>query len=208
MVAILLRRAFASYESALHSRPLTTKVPPATKIHIVRLLNGRRVCRFASQAVTSAVIGGVGDLTCQCAFENRDLDNIDLHRTAVFTALGGVMVAPALHSWYSWLHRNVPGESLASIGRRLLLDQGVFAPVFIPSFMTVLLFIEGNPAPISEAQTKWWPTVAANWKLWVPAQLVNFGLVPLHFQVLFSNGVAVLWNTYLSWATHRAERPP
>ena len=69
--------------------------------------------------------------------------------------------------------------------------------------MAVLLFVEGHPHPLAEVQAKWWPAVVANWKLWVPAQLINFGLVPLHFQVLFANGVAVAWNTYLSWATHR-----
>ena len=51
---------------------------PAVRIHFVRLLHGRRVCRLAPQAVTSAVIGGAGDLTCQCAFENRDIEAIDL----------------------------------------------------------------------------------------------------------------------------------
>ncbi len=27
------------------------------------------------------------------------------------------------------------------------------------------------------------PTVIANWKLWVPAQFINFRLVPPHLQV-------------------------
>ena len=113
--------------------------------------------------------------------------------------------AQALHRWYSWLHRSVPGEGVGALGRRLALDQLVFAPAFIPSFMAVLLLLEGAPTPLADVRTKWWDAVVANWRLWVPAQVINFGLVPLHFQVLFANGVAVFWNVYLSWAAHKTD---
>ena len=97
----MLRHVFLAYEQSLHARPLMTKVLPsrpsprtiATRIYIVRLLHGRRVCRFAPQAVTSAAIGGIGDLTQQSAFEKKGLD-IDLRRLCTFTALGGLLVAP------------------------------------------------------------------------------------------------------------------
>ena len=59
------------------------------------------------------------------------------------------------------------------------------------------------PSALAAVRSDWWPVVTANWKLWVPAQLVNFGVVPLHFQVLFANGVALVWNVYLSHMTHR-----
>jgi FtsH-binding integral membrane protein len=45
--------------------------------------------------------------------------------------------------------------------------------------------------------------VVANWALWVPAQFVNFAVVPLKFQVLYSNVVALVWNVYLSYTTSR-----
>ena len=91
-------------------------------------------------------------------------------------------VAQALHRWYSWLHRTLPGTDVASVTKRLLLDQLAFAPLFLPLFVTTLLCIESHPQPVTEARAQWWPTLVANWKLWVPAQLVNFGLVPPHFQ--------------------------
>ena len=53
-------------------------------------------------------------------------------------------------------------------------------------------------------QQQWWPSVVANWQLWVPAQVINFALVPVHFQVLFANGVACIWNIYLSHVSHGA----
>ena len=35
----------------------------------------------------------------------------------------------------------------------------------------------------SKLQNDLKPTVIANWKLWVPAQFINFSLVPPHLQV-------------------------
>ena len=205
---MIARRLLQRYEVALRAQPLLTKVrsarraptPPARPIHFVRLLHGRRVCRVASQAVSSAVIGGAGDLTCQLVFEARE--EVDVWRLCVFTALNGGLVAPTLHRWYSWLHRNVTGEGTRAIGGRLLLDQLVFAPLFIPTFMAALATLEGHPHPLHKAQRQWWPAVVANWQLWVPCQVVNFALVPVHWQVLFANGVACVWNVWVSSISH------
>ena len=43
----------------------------------------------------------------------------------------------------------------------------------------------------------------SNWQLWGPAQAINFKFVPVQFQVMFANFVAVAWNTYLSWKSHQ-----
>lgn len=139
------------------------------------------------------------------------------------------MVGPTLHTWYSFLHRRIPGDSGFVLAKRLALDQLVFAPIFIPTFMLALLSAEGHAQPTEHVQRAWWPAVMSNWKLWVPAQAINFTLVPPHFrklshrepepgtswqltshfrslvdptEVLFANGVAVGWNAYLSWASH------
>ena len=169
-------KLFVAYERALHAHPLATK------------------------ATTSAAIGCAGDLFAQ---HLQGRKSVNWKRVATFAFLGGVMVAPALHLWYGTLDRLVPGTTFGAVGTRLLLDQVVFAPIFIPTFMTMLMALEGQPNPLEEARHQWRAAVFANWKLWVPAQLVNFNFVPVHRQVLFANCVACVWNVYLSYATHQ-----
>ena len=59
--------------------------------------------------------------------------------------------------------------------------------------------MEGRSNIYQSLQTTGPSVIQANWALWIPAQLVNFGMVPLNYQVLFGNVVALLWNVYLSW---------
>ena len=89
--------------------------------------------------------------------------------------------------------------------------------------------MQGRTQDISaKLKQDWKGAVIANWKLWIPFQFINFRFVPQQLQVshslplrclvfdplgahrvpvllqvLMANIVAVAWNTYLSWASHR-----
>ena len=65
--------------------------------------------------------------------------------------------------------------------------------------------LEGKSVRQLEEQLRdsWSETVVTNWKLWVPCQIINLGFVPGHLQVLVSNIVALAWNSYVSYITHR-----
>lgn len=66
----------------------------------------------------------------------------DITRTAKFAFLGATLVAPATHVWYGYLMTKIPGLSLASVGKRLALDQGLFAPVFLTTFVSCLTVLD------------------------------------------------------------------
>ena len=48
-----------------------------------------------------------------------------------------------------------------------------------------------------------WPTLIENWKVWPAAQILNFSVVPLKYQILFVNCVAIWWNFVLSMMQHK-----
>mmetsp|Transcript_26299 Transcript_26299/g.58879 ORF Transcript_26299/g.58879 Transcript_26299/m.58879 type:complete len:114 (+) Transcript_26299:430-771(+) len=93
--------------------------------------------------------------------------------------------------------------------QRTAFDQLLFAPLFIPCFMSSLLALEGDIASIpSRLRTSWAETVLANWVVWTPAQLINFRFVPLSYQVLFGNCVGFGWNMILSFQATKPTKGP
>ena len=171
----------------------------SVRVYFVRLLHGRRVCRVAPPIVTSAAIAGTGDLVCQIAIEEHATS--DLWRASTMAGIGGAC-APALTRWYGRLHRLIPGQHASAIGRRLLLHHCAFAPLLLPACIAAVAVSEGDP-PLSKVSHAWWPAVKWHWLIVLPEQALNFLLVPLHFQLLFANGGALLWWTALSWLIHR-----
>jgi hypothetical protein len=43
-----------------------------------------------------------------------------------------------------------------------------------------------------------WVALFANYRVWIPAQLLNYAAVPRHLRVLFSNVVSMGWNYALA----------
>ncbi len=160
---------------------------------------------LATKALTSMCIVGVGDIGCQVVLGEEGA-KFDWRRFMTFTFLGGALVGPTLHFWYGFLNRIVPGVGTAAALKRLAIDQTVFATSFIPIFMTSAMLLEGNELSSIPPAVKreWFPALVANWGLWIPGNFVNFRFVAPRLQVLFANVVALGWNAYLSWASHRS----
>jgi len=169
------------YARKLESHPLTTK------------------------CLTSGFISGAADFICQYIYHRNEHGTFspDWMRTGRFSLLGFGLIAPVVHNWYGFLTRKIPGQSIPAVLKRLFLDQILFAPLFIPTFMTSLMFLEGKRMDVIPAVLiKDVPdVVVTNWILWIPAMFVNFRFVPVQWQVLYSNCVGLVWNVYLSWKT-------
>lgn len=90
---------------------------------------------------------------------------------------------------------------------RVVLDQGVLAPVAVPFFFGSMSVLEGKPERARERIEKaYFPTLLRSWSVFIPAQTVNFALVPPHLRFVFGSTVALFWNTYLSVANASEQR--
>ena len=162
---------------------------------------------LTTKCTTSGLIAGCGDLISQSMLSsNKENGGMDINwtRFLTFTTLGTFYVAPVLHLWYGYLGKTIIGATPRAVFSRVFADQLIFAPLFVPSFFTMLSLLQGNVQELpQQLQNEWWKTVQVNWTLWIPAQMVNFRFVPLQYQVLFSNGVGLIWNIYLSHVSFR-----
>lgn len=86
----------------------------------------------------------------------------------------------------------------------ILVDQLVFAPLFIGVLIGSIGTLQGRqPLEISHNLKRDFPDILmTNYKIWPAVQLLNFYFVPLNYQVLLVQIVAVAWNTYISFKTN------
>ena len=155
-----------------------------------------------TKSLTAAFLNGVGDIIAQLWLDGG---NIDLKRLGIFSFIGLVLIGPALHVWYGSLSRIVTAAGSAGAIGRLMLDQFAFAPIFIGSIVSSIMALEGHAKDIPSKLRSDLPTILkSNWIVWIPFQFINFRFVPVRLQVLAANMVALVWNTYVSWASHNS----
>ncbi|PSR94499.1 hypothetical protein BD289DRAFT_451278 [Coniella lustricola] len=152
-----------------------------------------------TQAVTTAVLFGAGDVIAQQAVDKKGLDKHDMARTGRMALYGGAVFGPAAATWFKFLARNVNLKSAnATIAARVALDQGVFAPCAIGMFLSSMAVLEGGS--VSEKLDKnYTNALTTNYMVWPFVQAVNFKMVPLEHRVLFVNVISIGWNCYLSY---------
>ncbi|XP_064480285.1 protein Mpv17-like [Ornithodoros turicata] len=162
---------------------------------------------FKTQVLTTGTLMGSSDIVSQTLIERNKIDEVDFLRAGRFFILGSGYVGPLIRYWYIFLDRRFGTISKTAGLKKLFVDQGLFAPVYLPSILVVLGILQGKgPEGIKTTiKEDAFTILKTAYMIWPAAQLVNFYIIPLHLRLLYSNSVAVIWNTYLSWKANRLE---
>jgi len=122
----------------------------------------------------------------------------------------GFLMAPIQLAWFSYLSDAFPigehNKTLAVVWR-VLFDQLIFSPIGLALFFVFMAVAEGGG---SKAVRKKFDGVFASalksgYVLWPAVQIINFWLVPLHFQLPFASTIGICWTAYLSLKNEAAE---
>lgn len=92
--------------------------------------------------------------------------------------------------------------------QKVFIDQVVFAPLFLAGLVSIIGFSQHRDIEIikTKLQMEYVDILKSNYYVWPWVQLINFRFVPLNYQVLLTQIVAVMWNIYVSWRTNLNER--
>jgi len=181
-----------------------------------------------TKSITGGLIAASGDIICQYGMYNpakekkkmndgkdrKDhtdpsilTDVFDPMRSVHFYMMGAFFAAPLNHIWFNFLSKIIPGQGVASVTKQVGLDQLIWTPAWTVGWMAIFWSLEGcEPKDIVPGLKENYPgVIKANWLLWIPAQYINFYFTPLKYQVLFTNFVELIWNTYLSFVNRDDE---
>ena len=77
--------------------------------------------------------------------------------------------------------------------------------LYFPIFYAVDALLQGawaRGSGLAHVQTKLrnelWPSLTANWTLWLPASFVGFKLIPTHLRIPYVSAVSMAWTTIFS----------
>lgn len=116
------------------------------------------------------------------------------------------MLGPLLHWWYALLESTLQRLNYRGYTKtlvKLLIDRILFAPPMVLLTVIFLQYLQhfNVEKTIKYVKESYGTVFWMNVKVWTIAQAVNFELVPVEYQVLFVNAVAIGWNTMLSLAS-------
>lgn len=168
---------------------------------------------IATKAFTSVVAGVIGDFVAQWAARKsgpQSAGRYDYRRTLRMGCFG-LVGGPVGHYWYQFLDRNMfrrAPTSPAAIVAKVALDQFVFAPLSTFVFYAYLTAAAGEPEKyIDTIRDKYWLSLSAGWKLWIPAHVVNFAFVPPSQRILYANVMSVVGTFILSRIANERQVP-
>ncbi|XP_015471381.1 protein Mpv17 isoform X2 [Parus major] len=159
----------------------------------------------AAQALTAGALMGAGDVIAQQLVEQRGLHGHQCPRTLRMMAIGFCFVGPVVGSWYRILDWLIPGNTKVVAVKKVILDQGAFAPCFLGCFLAVTGAVNGLSVQDnwSKIQQDYVDALMTNYCIWPPVQVANFYFVPLQHRLAVVQCVAIVWNCYLSWKANR-----
>jgi hypothetical protein len=150
-----------------------------------------------TKCLTATVLVGAGDLAAQAL---QATGTFDVKRYLRFCCLGCFVQAPVTHYYYLLLDAKLPPTpypwTLTTLVK-LIIDQLIFAPCFTVLTFAFLDTLVGVNL-LQHLREAYLVTLIENWKLWVPATLINIAYCPPEFRVLFSNAVFFVWSIVLS----------
>lgn len=157
------------------------------------------------KCITAFFVLGLGDLCGQGVEHLRgsnEMEHVDWIRAIRF-GMFGLVGAPWAHYYFYFLDAWLPPTEKPFTWTtffKLLIDQGLQAPALLAIMISALAILKGEgwEGVEKDMSDNYWTALIANWKLWIPASLINLAFVKPSLRVLYVNVVFFVWTIILS----------
>ncbi|XP_066258077.1 mpv17-like protein [Euwallacea similis] len=126
----------------------------------------------------------------------KPLDKDIIGRYAIY---GTVVAGPLLSIWYKYLDMKLPGKTMKIVAKKMFIDQFFFTPQLLVVFYVTMSILERKPDLLEECKRKFIDTFSASCLFWIPAQTINFSLVPSVYRVTYVGSCSFAWINILCW---------
>lgn len=153
----------------------------------------------------SISLSAVGDVIEQkYEIYSGDMEVMDNQRTKNM-AISGMTVGVLCHYWYKFLDARMPGRTIKTVIKKVIIDQLICSPFCIASLFLTLGYLEkSNFQDIKkEIKHKAMTLYVAEWVVWPPAQIINFYMLPNRYRVLYDNTISLGYDIYTSQIKHK-----
>lgn len=157
----------------------------------------RRKVLEEQQRVAEDVAGGltIGNQ----ATGSVNLWDHDWQRAARMASYGFLIYGPLSQVWYEVLDHFMPVKNLTNLSLKVVANQVILGPIVITLVFAWNKLWEGRLEQLPTLyRTRALQTLLDGWKFWIPASVLNFGVVPLQARVAFMSSCSIFWNFYLS----------
>lgn len=153
-----------------------------------------------TKSITSAVTAGLGNIVSQKIAKRGKGALVEYRPVIAFSTFGFCVTGPLIHYFYEALDKIIPRQVSYSKAKRLLIDRGLFSPLFLLVFFYVVAILEGKSQKeaIMKIRQMYWTALKMSWRVWIVFQYVNLNYVPRQYRVLCGNMMSFLWSVYLA----------
>eukprot|EP00992_Anisonema_acinus_P006022 TRINITY_DN19672_c0_g1_i1.p1 TRINITY_DN19672_c0_g1~~TRINITY_DN19672_c0_g1_i1.p1 ORF type:complete len:203 (-),score=48.49 TRINITY_DN19672_c0_g1_i1:123-674(-) len=129
----------------------------------------------------------------------------DRERALRMTVWGGLLFAPALHRWFSFIDKRIPGRTARDVLMKTTCDQLAFGPSINAGLITYnVLARGGTPSDAFNRLRDDLPRVLSmQYCYWPAVHLINFRLIPPVWRSTYVQTMFFPWSIFLTWFNNR-----
>lgn len=135
-------------------------------------------------------------------YSNPDCE-LDMPRIAKFTCFCVFYVGSFQHVLFNIVYPKIfVGNGFKVAAQMALFDNFVHSPfLYLPTYYSFKSVVEGNSVKdgLSEYYEEGLEVLKACWGVWVPAQLINFWIIPKNFRIAYIAVMGSVWEVVLSY---------